>query len=278
MKLAISDRAWRPHEELLAYDLLQSHGVEGVSLSFHRLEQNVKRAHQSILTVARARKKDLVHHNLKIVCLDQVVDSREGNWKTEEGRIEIFNRFHRALEICQDLGVEFLNITCPSLVRNASDIDIIESLYLDWQCLCDKADQYGISLFVEPVARIYGSRFWQDAQSVSDSFERIGVDMSVGLDTTALSFEVNPRSSLIYWSGQSPVFSVSEPALSCILPRGPIPHQRFSQDLSRLAHQGRVPEWLMVRVDRSVRHPMDSLNDNLVKVRVLYASAFNVCV
>lgn len=271
MKIAVTDRAWKSKEQHKVFSILQEQGVEGVAVSFSILEREVSRVCQSVFTRARARRKAWAPYGLRPVVLEQVLDVRFGDWNTPAMWESVFDRLQRALDVAVELKVGCLNVTSASLAtRNVSPAHLTR-LMDEWQCVSDRAVREGVSLFCEPVPRLYGARIMRDADETSDFWEALGADVGVGLDTTALSFERNMRSALTMWSGQASLFSVSEPGLGPLKSHGPVPHRRFAQELSRLLKLDRCPEWLVLRLSSSALSGASDVQENVERLRSLYA-------
>lgn len=268
MKIAISENAWAPYEERRVLPMLDA--VEGVCISFQRLESGVRSVRQSVHTRARTKKRELMAHDLEIPLMECVADSRHGNLHNEEGRARLVERMELALEVCHELESPAITLVGPSLRRTP---DFKPHLWVDdWLYLEDKATQYGITMILEPAPRIHATRFWHTAESVDGFLTAARSLACVGVDTAALAFEEKPRSVLGQFAGQVPIITISEPGQGPIAARGPVPHRRLAADMSRLKKAGRVPEWIALRYRRPDQAVLETVSASVERLRILYAS------
>lgn len=239
MRLAISNIAWQPHEDVAVRALMQSLGVQGLEVAPTKVwaEPLAASPHE-----IRAYRRFWASRGIEIVALQALLFGRSDLtlFGPSSVRAQTLEYLTGMVRLCAQLGAKVLVFGSPKnrLRQGLDDKTIDRQAVSFFRALADVAERHGVMFCIEPNPATYGCDFVTTAEE--------GIALVSAVDHPAFALHLDSGGMTL--SGESattiqtalPVlrhFHVSEPDLEALGARG-VDHLGFGHALKTSGFQG----------------------------------------
>tara|TARA_Y100000815_G_scaffold275578_1_gene314824 strand:- start:454 stop:1320 length:867 start_codon:yes stop_codon:yes gene_type:complete len=243
-KIAVSQRLWRPEEEILSLSSLSSLGVKGIVLS----------AERNTLDVRPAFNRDvLAGFGLSPVALEAILPSNtEGRiFGGKEKKKILMGQLSDAAKLAASMKIEVLTFDAPELRNGAfsdseADLDTAISFFSD---LANLAKDHGVTFSVATCPQDYGCDFGRSLSELSGVLAEVedSRGLSIHLATSSLLLEEGMIKAAIAAHGAScHHVDIADPFMRPMNESFMGEHESVAEALGRLREIGHGPRWLTV--------------------------------
>jgi D-psicose/D-tagatose/L-ribulose 3-epimerase len=258
MKLAISNLAWQPHEDIRVAELLQQLEIKGVEIAPTKIWQNPLGAAEAEIDSYRNFWRS---YNIEIVALQSLLFGRTDLtiFASEAKREETKAYLLKIIKLGYNLGAKVLVLGSPKnrQIGNLNPHEVEAIAVSFFQELGKAAAKYEIKFCIEPNPTIYDCDFINNSRSglelVKNTNSR-GFGLHLDAAGMTLSQENIPVALADCYS-ELCHFHISEPYLQTI-GTGEVEHELFARNLQKLKYD----RWV------SIEMKAQDTNNNLANV------------
>jgi len=226
MKLSISNLAWDTSESDQIFSFLKTEKISNIEGVLTKID-NWDKLSDNILYEF---KKKLDTYNIKIESIQSIFY----NIKCDGIRDSevVFNHFKRLIEICKILEVKVMVFGSPNMRTGIID----ESLSVIFKQFDELLNNTGITLVIEPNAKIYGGNYFYNLSEIVEFIENNKlINIKTMIDTHNLELEgYDSISELIKYYNYINHIHVSEVKLTPII--NSETHVKFSNELKKIGY------------------------------------------
>lgn len=216
MRLAISNIAWDPHEDLAVAKLLQKFSVDAIDIAPGKyFPDPIKAKDNDVIAV----KQWWTDHGVEITGMQSLLFGTRGLniFGDCESQEAMLAHLRGVCRVSAGLGATRLVFGSPKNRDRSglNDIQAFEKAVTFFRCLGDVATEYGVIVCLEPNPTRYGANFMTNSDETMHIVTSVGHDsIKMQFDTGALTInKESPEAVLEYSSGLIGHIHASEPDL-----------------------------------------------------------------